>query len=311
MATTMLDPANLKPTDHYTIISADCHAGASHEMYREYLDPEYLDDFDAWRNKYKNPFQDLRDNDGRVRNWDDERRNGDQERRRRRRRGRVPEHRAAVLPELRALRAARRRPTSTSTGSPASAPTTAGSSTGAASSRSGAPASARSSSTTSTTRSTTSRWIKEHGLRGGVLISDDPARRRLGEAALRPGLRPAVGGVRGPRRRRSTATAAPARPNYGKYPVAALLYITEVAVLLAAPVRAAAAVGRVRTVPEAEVRDDRDGLRLGRRRCSSSSTTSSRRSRKRRDRRAALHRRAHAAHDVGDRVLPRRTARSV
>ena len=58
-------------TDRYTIISADCHAGGNHEMYREYLDPKYRDDFDAWRNKYKNPFRDLQDG-GRVRNWDDE-----------------------------------------------------------------------------------------------------------------------------------------------------------------------------------------------------------------------------------------------
>ncbi|HVN50242.1 MAG TPA: amidohydrolase family protein [Acidimicrobiales bacterium] len=64
--------------DHYTIISADCHAGGSHEMYREYLDPAWRDEFDAWRAKYKNPFRDLQDG-GRVRNWDDERRNGDLE----------------------------------------------------------------------------------------------------------------------------------------------------------------------------------------------------------------------------------------
>ena len=51
--------ATLSATDRYTIISADCHAGANHETYREYLDPAYLDDFDAWRNKYKNPFRDL------------------------------------------------------------------------------------------------------------------------------------------------------------------------------------------------------------------------------------------------------------
>jgi predicted TIM-barrel fold metal-dependent hydrolase len=62
----------------YTIISADCHAGGSHAMYREYLDPAYRDDFDAWRGGYKNPFRDLQDG-GRVRNWDDERRNGDLE----------------------------------------------------------------------------------------------------------------------------------------------------------------------------------------------------------------------------------------
>jgi hypothetical protein len=65
-------------TDHYTLISADTHAGANHETYREYLDPKYLDDFDAWRNKYKNPWKDLRDTSLRVRNWDDERRNADQ-----------------------------------------------------------------------------------------------------------------------------------------------------------------------------------------------------------------------------------------
>jgi predicted TIM-barrel fold metal-dependent hydrolase len=67
------------PTDHYTIISADCHAGGSHAMYRDYLDPAYRDDFDAWRNKYKNPYRDLRDTDLRIRNWDDERRNSDEE----------------------------------------------------------------------------------------------------------------------------------------------------------------------------------------------------------------------------------------
>ncbi len=33
----------LSATDHYTIISADCHAGASHETYREYLEERYLE----------------------------------------------------------------------------------------------------------------------------------------------------------------------------------------------------------------------------------------------------------------------------
>src|SRR5205823_4071250 len=61
-------------TDHYTIISADCHAGASHDAYRDYLEARYLDDFDAWREKYRNPFSDLRGN-RRTRNWDDELRN--------------------------------------------------------------------------------------------------------------------------------------------------------------------------------------------------------------------------------------------
>jgi len=65
-------------TDHYTVISADTHAGASHSTYREYLDPKYLADFDAWRGKYKNPYKDLGDN-RRLRNWDNEMRNGAQE----------------------------------------------------------------------------------------------------------------------------------------------------------------------------------------------------------------------------------------
>jgi predicted TIM-barrel fold metal-dependent hydrolase len=64
--------------DRYTIISTDTHAGGSHEQYREYLDPAYRDDFDAWRGQYKNPWKDLRDTDLRIRNWDDDRRNADQ-----------------------------------------------------------------------------------------------------------------------------------------------------------------------------------------------------------------------------------------
>jgi predicted TIM-barrel fold metal-dependent hydrolase len=64
--------------DRYTIISADCHAGGSHAAYREYLDPAYLEDFDAWRGKYKNPYKDLGDN-RRLRNWDNEMRNSQQE----------------------------------------------------------------------------------------------------------------------------------------------------------------------------------------------------------------------------------------
>ena len=66
------------PTDRYTIITADSHAGGSHAAYREYLDPAFLEDFDAWRGKYKNPYKDLGDN-RRLRNWDDEMRNGQQE----------------------------------------------------------------------------------------------------------------------------------------------------------------------------------------------------------------------------------------
>lgn len=59
--------------DRYIVISSDCHGGANHATYREYLDPAYLERFDEWRGAYRNPFRDLQD-DGRTRNWDDERR---------------------------------------------------------------------------------------------------------------------------------------------------------------------------------------------------------------------------------------------
>jgi predicted TIM-barrel fold metal-dependent hydrolase len=63
---------------HYTIVTSDSHAGGSHAAYREYLDPKYRDDFDAWRGEYRNPFRDLGDQ-RRYRNWDNEMRNSQQE----------------------------------------------------------------------------------------------------------------------------------------------------------------------------------------------------------------------------------------
>jgi predicted TIM-barrel fold metal-dependent hydrolase len=65
-------------SDRYTIISSDTHAGGSHAMYREFLEKKYLDDFDAWRGRYENPFSDLGDQ-RRLRNWDDDMRNGQQD----------------------------------------------------------------------------------------------------------------------------------------------------------------------------------------------------------------------------------------
>jgi predicted TIM-barrel fold metal-dependent hydrolase len=64
--------------DRYTVISSDTHAGGSHAQYREFLEDRFKDDFDAWRGKYKNPFSDLGD-DRRYRNWDDEMRNSQQD----------------------------------------------------------------------------------------------------------------------------------------------------------------------------------------------------------------------------------------
>jgi predicted TIM-barrel fold metal-dependent hydrolase len=60
-------------SDRYTLISADCHAGGNHEMYREYLDARYVDEFDRWRGAYSNPFRDLQAG-RRTQNWDDDRR---------------------------------------------------------------------------------------------------------------------------------------------------------------------------------------------------------------------------------------------
>ena len=65
-------------SDRYTVISADCHAGATVAAYRDYLEEEWLEEFDAWRGRYANPFSDLK-GDGRSRNWDTDRRNADQE----------------------------------------------------------------------------------------------------------------------------------------------------------------------------------------------------------------------------------------
>jgi predicted TIM-barrel fold metal-dependent hydrolase len=84
MSMTAESPAHAGTTasgaDRYTIISADTHAGGSHEQYREYLEARYLEDFDAWREQYRNPFRDLQEADGgRIRNWDDDRRFSDLE----------------------------------------------------------------------------------------------------------------------------------------------------------------------------------------------------------------------------------------
>ena len=65
-------------------------------------------------------------------------------------------------------------------------------------------------------------------------------RRQVGEAALRPELRPAVGGAARTSSVPVNVHGGTGDPDYGPYPVSMLLYINEVALLLAAPVRAAA-----------------------------------------------------------------------
>jgi predicted TIM-barrel fold metal-dependent hydrolase len=194
-------------------------------MYREYLDAAYLDDFDAWRNKYKNPFRDLQDG-GRVRNWDDDRRIGDLEQD-----GIVGE---VVFPNtvppffpnfvlfarppkpdeyehrLAGIRAHNRWLADWCGRHPERR---AGIGQIFLNDIDDAIADAR--------------WIKEHGLRGGVLISAippdvdyvkplyDPAYDRLWSTCADLGVK-------------VNSHSGTGLPNYGKYAVADLLYITEV-----------------------------------------------------------------------------------
>ena len=64
-------------SERYTIISADSHAGGNMAAYEEYLPAEWRAAYDEWRGGYKNPYRDLQD-DGRTRNWDNERRVSEQ-----------------------------------------------------------------------------------------------------------------------------------------------------------------------------------------------------------------------------------------
>lgn len=74
----MTDSAVNATEPRYTIISADCHAGGSMEQYATYLDPQWREEFDAWRAKYESPWRDLVSDD-KVRNWDSGRRFAEQE----------------------------------------------------------------------------------------------------------------------------------------------------------------------------------------------------------------------------------------
>ena len=62
----------------YTVISSDTHAGASVSAYREYLDEEHKQLFDAWRGSYSNP-QRTHIGSKKHKNWDDAERMRDME----------------------------------------------------------------------------------------------------------------------------------------------------------------------------------------------------------------------------------------
>ena len=61
------------PTDRYTIISVDGHAGAALHDYKPYLASRWHDEFDAWAETFVNPFSDLLAKTA-YRNWDSARR---------------------------------------------------------------------------------------------------------------------------------------------------------------------------------------------------------------------------------------------
>ncbi|GIU90770.1 MAG: hypothetical protein KatS3mg010_1869 [Acidimicrobiia bacterium] len=241
-------------TDHYVVISADCHAGASHATYREYLDPKYLEDFDAWRGRYKNPYKDLGDQ-RRLRNWDNEMRNAAQESD-----GVVGE---VVFPNtvppffpsfvlfaqppkpeeyehrLAGIRAHNRWLVDWC---------------GEFAERRAGVGQIFLNDVDDAIADV--RWIKEHGLRGGILLPNiapdvkwvrplydpyyDPLWKVCEDLEVPVNLHSGTG-----------------NPDYGKYPDLDAPLHQRGAVLHAAPTRAARPVGRVRAVPEVAVRDHR------------------------------------------------------
>ena len=65
-------------TRAYVVITADSHAGASIDTYREYLDDQHQQLFDDWRKRYRNP-QQKHIGSKKHKNWDDAERLGDME----------------------------------------------------------------------------------------------------------------------------------------------------------------------------------------------------------------------------------------
>jgi predicted TIM-barrel fold metal-dependent hydrolase len=62
----------------YITITGDTHAGAAIDMYREYLDPSWRAEFDAWRGAYRNPSKKLLGTK-KTKNWDSAERRADLE----------------------------------------------------------------------------------------------------------------------------------------------------------------------------------------------------------------------------------------
>ena len=255
------------------MITADTHAGGSHEQYREYLDPEFLEDFDAWRGRYKNPFKDLRDTAAGAqlgRRAARLRPGG----RRRRRRGALPQHRAALLPRLRALRRAAeaRGVRAPPGGHPRPQPLARRLLRRVPERRAGIGQIFLNDIDDAIADVS---WIKEHGLRGGVLLPTVPPDVEVGQAALRPRVRPAVGGAARTSTCRSTSTAAPARPTTARSRSVDAAHDRRGRVLLAAAVRPHAAVGACSSGSRGSSSSSPSGAAPGSRRCCATWTASS------------------------------------
>ncbi len=63
----------MQSDDRYTVISADCHAGADLRDYKPFLESRHHGAFDDWADHYVSPFGDLAEPDA-DRNWDSDRR---------------------------------------------------------------------------------------------------------------------------------------------------------------------------------------------------------------------------------------------
>ena len=288
-------------SDRYTIISADTHAGGSHAQYRDYLEAKYLDDFDAWRGKYRNPFKDLGD-DRRLRNWDNEMRTSQQLAD-----GIVGEVMfpntippffpsfvlSAPPPKndeyehrLAGIRAHNRWLADFCADYPAQR---AGIGQIFTHDLDDAMADVR--------------WIAEHGLRGGILIPNNPPDATWVEHQLYdPYWDPLWALVRRSRRPRQRARRH-RRPELRQGAGRAAPLHRRVRLLRPAPVPAPPHVGRLRAPPEPDVRDDGDGRLLAPAPAAQARSLDRPDPRHRFNRRAAIRRRVDPA-EGGQRVLP-------
>jgi predicted TIM-barrel fold metal-dependent hydrolase len=78
---TMSAAAESRSRRPYITITADAHAGASLDTYREYLDPKYREPFDTWRTALRGSGNPAKKSAGsrKTKNWDTKERNADLE----------------------------------------------------------------------------------------------------------------------------------------------------------------------------------------------------------------------------------------